>query len=95
MSHIAMVPHNLSEWRAFFPYAKLMDAKSLWFNFRVWAGSSIDNVDPKVFPSGVAGFKAFSDDASTLITALGAEIILLHTATIETGSGRVQVFTGR
>ena len=63
MSHIAMVPRNLSEWRAFFPYAKLMDAKSLWFNFRTWAGSSIDNVDPKMFPSGVAGFKAFSDDA--------------------------------
>jgi hypothetical protein len=64
MSHIAMVPRNLSEWRAFFPYAKLMDAKSLWFNFREWAGSSIDNVDPKMFPSGVAGFKAFSDDAA-------------------------------
>ena len=35
MSNMAMVPRNLSEWRAFFPYAKLMDAKVLWFNFRV------------------------------------------------------------
>jgi len=63
ISQMAMVPHNLTEWRAFFPYAKLMGAKALWFNFRVWAGSSIDNVDPRMFPSGVGGFKAFSDDA--------------------------------
>jgi hypothetical protein len=64
ISHLAMVPRNLSEWRDFFPYGKLMDAKSLWFNFRVWAGSEIDNVSPKMFPSGVPGFKSFSDDAA-------------------------------
>ena len=63
-SHLAMVPHNFSEWRDFFPYAELMGATSLWFNFRVWAGSEIDNVDPKVFPTGVPGFKSFSDDAA-------------------------------
>lgn len=27
MSNFAMVPRNLSEWREFFPYAKMMDAK--------------------------------------------------------------------
>ena len=64
ISHMAMVPHSLNEWRAFFPYAKLMNASALWFNFREWAGSSIDNVDPTMFPSGVQGFKDFSDDAS-------------------------------
>jgi hypothetical protein len=64
-SEMAMVPHNLSEWREFFPYAKLMDANTLWFNFREWSGSSIDNVDPNVFPSGVPSFKSFADDAAT------------------------------
>jgi hypothetical protein len=63
-SQMAMVPHNISEWREFFPYGELMEANTLWFNFREWSGSSIDNVDPKMFPSGVPGFKSFSDDAA-------------------------------
>merc|ERR1711939_148548 len=63
VSTMAMVPRNLSEWRAFFPFGKLMDAKVLWFNFRAWNGVSIDNVDTHMFPGGVQDFKDFSDDA--------------------------------
>ena len=46
------------------PLRLLSKLKESGCTVRVWAGSSIDNVDPKVFPSGVAGFKAFSDDAA-------------------------------
>ena len=63
MSNFAMVPKNLSEWRKFIPLAKKADAKVLWFNFRAWDWTSIDNVNPAVFPNGVADFKSFSDDA--------------------------------
>jgi len=64
MSNFAMVPHNLSEWREFIPLAKLADAKVLWFNFRAWDYTSIDNVNPQMFPNGVADFKSFSNDAA-------------------------------
>eukprot|EP00040_Diaphanoeca_grandis_P022588 m.121777 g.121777 ORF g.121777 m.121777 type:complete len:952 (+) comp28878_c0_seq1:127-2982(+) len=64
LSTLAMVPRNESEWRMFFPYAKLMEAKILWFNFRVWRGDSIDSVSTKMFPDGLKGFKDFSDDAA-------------------------------
>jgi len=63
MSQIAMVPHNLSEWRKFIPLAKKANAQVLWFNFRAWDWTSIDNVNPAMFPNGVADFKSFSDDA--------------------------------
>ena len=63
MSNFAMVPNNLSEWRKFFPLAKKADAKVLWFNFRAWDYTAIDNVNPAVFPNGVADLKSFSDDA--------------------------------
>jgi len=39
-------------------------AKVLWFNFRTWDYSSIDNVNPTMFPNGVADFKSFSEDAA-------------------------------
>eukprot|EP00037_Helgoeca_nana_P014054 m.130150 g.130150 ORF g.130150 m.130150 type:complete len:951 (+) comp22365_c0_seq6:195-3047(+) len=64
MSNLAMVPRNLSEWREFFPYGKLADAKVLWFNFRAWDWTSIDNVNPHMFPNGKQGLKDFSDDAA-------------------------------
>eukprot|EP00039_Didymoeca_costata_P020810 m.342513 g.342513 ORF g.342513 m.342513 type:complete len:920 (-) comp21471_c0_seq1:215-2974(-) len=64
MSNMGMVPRNLSEWREFFPFGKLMDAKVMWFNFRVWDYTSIDNVNPAMFPTGKQGFKDFSDDAA-------------------------------
>ena len=63
MSNLAMVPQKLGEWRKFIPLAKKADAKVLWFNFRAWDWTSIDNVNPAVFPNGVADFKSFSDDA--------------------------------
>jgi hypothetical protein len=63
MSNFAMVPHNLSEWRKFIPLAKEANAQVLWFNFRAWDWTSIDNVNPAMFPNGVADLKSFSDDA--------------------------------
>ena len=30
-------------------YGRIMDADALWFNFRAWSGTSIDNVNPKMF----------------------------------------------
>ena len=64
MSNFGMVPRNLSEWREFIPWAKKADAKVLWFNFRVWDWTSIDNVNPHMFPNGVKDLKQFSDDAA-------------------------------
>ena len=64
MSNFGMVPRNLGEWRQFIPLAKRADAKVLWFNFRVWDWTSIDNVNPHIFPNGVKDLKQFSEDAA-------------------------------
>lgn len=61
-----MVPASHSEFYDFFEFGKLMDAKTLWFNFRTWDYTSIDNVNPQIFPTGVPGFKNFSNTAAKL-----------------------------
>jgi len=64
ISNFAMVPKNLSEWREFIPLAKKAGSQVLWFNFRAWDWTSIDNVNPHMFPNGTADFKSFSEDAA-------------------------------
>lgn len=65
-SQLAMVPASHSEFYDFFEFGQLMEAKTLWFNFRAWDYTSIDNVNPEIFPTGVPGFKNFSNAAAKL-----------------------------
>lgn len=62
-SQLATVPRNHSEWRDFIPLAKQADAKVLWFNFRSWDWTSIDNANPKCSPMAS---KALQTSAPTL-----------------------------